>query len=267
MVISYFVTAQIIGHFAGDKEIYGYMWLAIIALVIWAANIIVMFFVKEPYSTETKKQSGEGFFKSMKTVITSKQMRPYFLYNILYTTGATLMNSLVNIMCVQRFKMPVVFITYLTMGGLIFRVFFSPLVGKLVDKFGARKLMAMGALSLSVSYIFYAFMNPDNMIATKICAALFFAVAWSMLDVATVNFNMEYVPENNRSSYLACSSSVFSLMGTVASWLTTWYISFASGFSLNIFGIDFSEMNLVFIVGSLLIFTGSMYLFFQKRRS
>lgn len=261
-----FFAARIMEIHQGESEIYGYMWLAVIALLAWAVQIIVLSFLKEPYSPETSVPSGNGLFKTLKEMLKNEQMRPYIRFNIIHYIGYHSMVSLPSIMCVQRFGMSMSLISYISICGYVIRIIATRFAGKAVDRFGGKIVSSIGYMFLAASYIIYAFMTKENCVPLRICVEVFFALAWAILDVSSIMFQMEFIPEKNRASYIACSSTLFSLIAIAASWLTTFIISFANGFKIKLFGMDFSEMNIIFAVGSIFIFIASMTLFFTKKK-
>ena len=268
MIVTYFVAAKITGTFTGDKEIYSYIWLGGIAFVMWAVMMGFMVMVKEPYKprNESKQPEQGGLIDGFKTIFTNKQIRPFLKYNIFYNLGLYLMSSLVSIMCVQRMNISLEILSYLTMGDYAVRTTLSPLFGKMADKVGARKCLACAIFLTAVAYGIHAFMTHDNAIVLKIISVAINSVAGAMLNTCVFMFKMQSVPEEKRGSCIACLDSFSMLLGTAASWITTWFISVANGFSVNAFRIEFSEMNLVFIIGSIILIISSIPVIMSKKQ-
>ena len=109
-------------------------------------------------------------------------------------------------------------------------------------------------------------MTTGNAVAMRILVAVFASFGGVMTCAPVFSFLIESTPEKNRSSIIACMSSMFFLEGYLASLLATWFISAASGYVLNIFGFEFSEMALVFLGGSVFIFMASLSLISKRNK-
>ena len=273
MIIMSLIAAKITGTFTGESEVYSYIWLGGIAFAMWLVMMVANIFIKEPYRVSENKENEQpenqkeqnGILEGLKIVFTYKKLRPYLTYGILYYFGLFLMDSLVNVMCVQRMKISLELLSYFTMGDFIIRTVLAPVFGKMIDKNGVRKILFAGIVLTAVSYILHAFMNPGNAVCLKIISRFIGSIGGATLGASLFVFQMESLPKEKRASCLACLSSVFFLVGMLASWLTTGFISLAKGFSVNAFGIEFSEMNLVFIVGSVIFGLSSIPVIMSKK--
>ena len=275
IIMTSLVAAKVTGTFTGEKEICSYIWLGGIAFVMWAIMMVANILIKEPYRVSREKKENEsgknkkeqnGISEGLKIVFTDKKLRPYLTYGILYYIGLYLMSSLVSVMCVQRMKISLEILSYLTMGDYILRTALSPVFGRLIDKIGVRKIVFAGIILNSFTYILHAFMNPANAVCLKIISLFISSVCGAMLGAGLFVYQMESLPKEKRASCLACLSSVLFLVGTLASWATTWFISVAKGFSVNAFGIEFSEMNLVFVIGSIILAASALPVIMSKKQ-
>ena len=265
LVVTFFVLAMITKHFTGEREVFGYMWLGICAICLWAVSIIALVFVKEPYKKEVEKEKGAGIIKTFKIIFTYKKLRLYLTFGAVYNFGLYLVNSLISIMYVQRLKMPLEILSYAMVLDLLVRTFLAPVFGRLSDKIGAKKVVFGGLFVLAVSVLLYSFMTPENAIVMRMVNAVVCAVAWSMLGAPCFMLMAESLPDTNRSACMAGLSAIFLALGYVASLITTWFIGVANGMSFNILGYTFSEMGLVFIVGSGIIFISSLIVLLSKK--
>ena len=267
MLVTSFTSARIIDAHTGENEIYGYMWLGIIAVILVLVQFGILAFIKEPYSEKVQTKKTEGTLESLKSMFKNKQIRPYLKFLFINQIGYVIATGgLSSILCVQRYGMSVSFIAYIGIGGYVLRILGTFLTGKLTDKIGGKVTCAIGYIIFAASCIFYVFMTAENVIIMRICVEVLFTIAWAFIDVATLPTQLAFIPEEKRGSYIACYTTLIMMLSTAVSWSVTAVVSLFNGFKVNLFGFEFSEMNLMFAVAFLTILTGAFMLLFAKQQ-
>ena len=265
LILAFFALAAITKHFTGSKEIYAYLIFGITLLILAIIRMGSMVFVKEPYSAKSSAKKSPGISETFKNIFTLKKIKPYLVYSILYTAGAQLINTLGNIVYVQRFNLPLEFLSYILVMDLVLRTVISPFCGKLTDKLGSKALLSASLIVFAVVSLLHAFMTPENAFVIRIIIAVLTSLAQASYAPSSFLFLTESLPTENRSSYIACASSVFYFISYVTSLMATWFISVANGFKINVLGFDFSEVGIVFIFGTMLLLSAGFYISKQKK--
>ena len=250
--LALFFAGQITKHHIGESAKYGYMWLGLIAFVLWAAQISFLFFIKEPFSPDAKDEPKTSFLSIFKDLFTHPSVRTYLLFNTLYLTGTTISNTLTNIMCVQRLGMALETISYLTIAECVLRIILMPVFGRATDKFGARKMLVTGILFLASVYLLHGVMNTSNMIILKTISSFLNCVGVALISVSSLSFTIETLPAKNRASYLACNSIVGNYVCSIVSFSITLFMSIAQGMNITIFNFHFNELNTMLFFGTII---------------
>lgn len=258
--ISIFFAGRIINEYSGNSAKYGYMWLGIAALILWSAQMIFLFFIKEPYNPQSKHETNVNFKNIFKNIFTSPMIRAFLLHDTFYSIGTNVSNTLTNIMCVQRLGMSLEIISYLTIVEFILRIILMPIFGKMTDKFNSKNMLAVGVLFVTNVYILHGLMNTSNMIIFKIISSISMCIGISMISVSSLAYTYESLPSKERSSYLACTSTFRNFMCTIVSLSVTFFMSIADGMNIQILNFNLNELNIMLFLGALITLISSILL-------
>ena len=107
-------------------------------------------------------------------------------------------------------------------------------------------------------------MNSGNAMYLKCAAAFFSALGYAFQVLSSYNYMFECLPKNKGTAFMASSNTISIAVGYAASLFSTFVISAANGFSLKIFGFVVSEMHLLILFASIIMFSGALFLSRQK---
>ena len=138
---------------------------------------------------------------------------------------------------------------------------FAPICGKLMVKIGSKKVLAAAHVLVGISHGFFAFMTPDNYVVLKIISSLFMGVGYACHSVGSIKYMFEVMPPEKSTSYIAGSTALSGITGYLASLVTTFVIAVANGAHFSVFGITFSEMQILFIVSMLFSLLSVFFLY------
>ena len=262
LIIAFFMCALVTKNFNGNTKYMVYIIFGAVSLFLWIIQMGSLFFLKEMPMPEPEEKA--KIFSGIIDCIRSKKFRPFFIYNIINSTAAYMLASLVSIFCVQRLHMSLEFLSFVTMADLILRSVLCLLAGRLADKTGMRKLCIYGTVFVSTNYFIHIFMNSGNAMYLKCAASFFSALGYAFQVLASYNYMFECLPKNKGTAFMASSNTISIAVGYAASLFSTFVISAANGFSLKIFGFVFSEMHLLILFASIIMFSGALFLSRQK---
>lgn len=252
--ISAFVAGQIAKAHTGGIEVYGYMWLGIIALVFMVCEMVVLFFLKEPYiPEENNPATQEGFIKTFRKMFTNSNIRLYLTQGLFHQSASDLANPIISILCIQRLGLSLEVLSYLSVVSLLVKIVVAPLAGKLSDKIGSRKLMTFGLLATAVIYVIHANMTVANVLVLKIITVAISCFSDPSLNAPSVAFMYECMPDENRAAYMSCTSVFKQAVCYVLSLSATFIIAACSGMTFNVFGLEYSVLSLLLYVSAVLI--------------
>lgn len=263
--LSAFLAGTITTWFVKDGDIVGYSRLASIALVFWFLGMISLFFVKEPYNPSREKERSENLKKVFTRMLKDQKFRPYVKFILIYNFGANLVASLTNVMSVQRMGISLSFMTYSAMACLVIMTVCAPIFGKISDKAGHKKILALSIVLIALTHLCHAFMTPENAIVLKVIGVVLSGVGSAALGAPLFSFLYQSLPETGRASYMSCISALTLAVSYVASIITTFVLGMFEGFYITLFGIRFYEMNLIFVVGAIIVMMSTVAFISEKK--
>ncbi|MBR2477010.1 MAG: MFS transporter [Clostridia bacterium] len=265
--VAAFVAGQIAKAHTGDREVYGYMYLAIIALAFLVCEAVVFFFVKEPYTEGNKKApETEGFVKTFKKMFSNSNVMGYIRQGVLHTSANNLANPIINILCIQRLGLSLEVLSYLSVISLLVRIVLAPIAGKLSDKIGCRKVMTFGLMVAAVAYVIHANMTVANVLILKVISVAISCFGDAALGAPSFAYMFESLPLENRASYMSCISVFTHSISYVVSLVATFIIGVCSGMTFNVFGIDYSVLSLLLYAAAVLIMLSALTLIGKPKK-
>jgi len=264
LVATYLSLGIITKYCVGEKEGLGYTIIGTIAIITWLISVIAQFGIKEPYNPR-KETVKVNVFKMIRNLLRYKNYKPYFTFQFFFNLANYSISSLLSVMCVQRLGMKLEILSYFILFDFVFRSVFAVIFGKLADKIGTKPVLALGLLGYASHSALYFFMNTENAYLLYGISVLVSSVACGAYAAPSFVYMFRSLPQENTSSYIACHNILMLLIGTVISMLVAYFVDIAAGFSINVMGLNFSEMNLVFLFATIVFALDAVYLFRQKK--
>lgn len=265
LIITYLVLGIITKHFVGEKEVTGYVIMGSIAIIMWLITFISYVVMKEPYNPSNTKTS-VNVFKMLWQLVTYKPYKQFFIYQLLYIFATYLTSSLMSVMNVQVFGMKLEILSYFTVIDLVLRVILSVVFGKLADKKGTKPVIAIGMIAYAVNAALYLFMTAQNAYLLKFISIPFCAVAGSAVGAPAFIYIFECLPEQNRSSFIACHNIIILILATIVAFVSATFVDVMHGFNIEIFGKIFTEMNIVFFFSAVAFVIATVHLLTSHKK-
>ncbi len=265
LAIAFFVAAYITRTYSGEREGYSYLVFGILAMVICIGSFVVLFFIKEPYVK--KEPEKVNLLKEFKEMVVSKRFRSFFVYGLIFDFGNQIGGLISEIYLIQRMGIGLEFLSYRTVADLILRSILSFGFGKLGDRIGMKKVLQICVAVWSINWLCYAFMDTSNVYVLVIITVFLSAITNGGHGLASQVYMFECMPEEKRSSFLVCRSSLSLLINYIISLCVTFYLSRTESFSLNMIGHTFDNMNVLFIISTIFVAASVFVLFINFDKS
>jgi len=130
-------------------------------------------------------------------------------------------------------------------------IFFYQWWGKLIDKFGAKNVLMFNASNIAYIPVLWL-LATQNFTLPLYLDAVITGIAWSGFNLAGFNLQLAESPKESRSSYIAILS-IFSGFGyLLASTLGGYIASILNDFKIEIFGMRFINLHILFFLSFIL---------------
>lgn len=212
--------------------------LRICAFAFAALDVYCLQKPKEPeYLLSANRPSLLNIFK---LPLANRKFRMTMLIYFLYAVGVNLAASVITTWQLQEVRVGYVYPSVINVLFPLFVMVTAGPWGKVMQKLGNFKALALTCELLAVSYFAYAFVNHGNFLWLMTAVRLF-QHSMGMLQNYSVN-NLIYInlPKEDQT----CFTSFYTIVGNLGTFLGmsvgTWVIAVMGTDTLNIFGLHFS---------------------------
>ncbi len=263
MIASMLLIAELFKIYTGERQIYFFVIIGAMVLVLTAIIAALHFPVKE--APLVKKDENNSSLRNLLDMFRDKSFAPFLRANTIHLSSISLIAALLNIFTVQRLGIGLDILSYMTILDFGLRGVFSPICGRLMTTFGAKKILVFSHISVAISHGIFAFMTPENYVALKIVSSFFMGIGYAAHGVASIKYMFEVMPPEKSTSYIAGSSALSGITGYLASLVATFVIGVANGASFSLLGISFSEMQILFIISMIFSLISVFFLYSSKK--
>lgn len=154
-----FVLAGVLRNMGAGFNLSYQICFTVLAVIACIAMLIPTFLLKEKDFVETQP-SNTNAFKSLSATFKNKDFRLFVGSDIMYWVGLTLFQTGLPFFVKVSMHLDE-FYTMIFLGAMtVLSACFYPIVGKLVKKFGKKKLVMAGFLGLAIAYVVTALIQP-----------------------------------------------------------------------------------------------------------
>lgn len=246
-----YLAALLVDRFkAGGQELWGLETLRIIALVIAAADILLLFRIRElPRQKAPRKINLRDLF-----------VRPWgerlYLRSVLVVFMWSLIVNLpgpyYQVYLLRELNIDYSYITGVAAFNVVMLVLFTPIWRNVYLKRGWLKPLSLAVWMLAPHYLLLAFMSPGHhwlypagMIWSFVCTS---GINLAFSSIAYVN-----LPAENQTLFIGFYSTVNNLGALAASMIARAFVTRLEGLRFSLLGIGFGEKQLIMIIAGVLM--------------
>lgn len=131
--------------------------------------------------------------------------------------------------------------------------------GNIVDKYGAKNVVAITALIVSLYPLFFLFITKENYLLL-IPINILSGIAWSGVDFASAQILMRTAPQTNRSVYFSTFTAVNGIAFAIGPIIGGLLANFFANVSYSALFFTFSGLHFLFIIAGLLRLWGTSFI-------
>ncbi|MBQ9082811.1 MAG: MFS transporter, partial [Clostridia bacterium] len=201
----------LIDHFAVQGRIRtAFVLSAVVIFVLMVLHTLSMIFTIEPESAEVPKKN---LRKSITDVLTCRPLLRIIVVFLLYQTAAGLASPFFGTYQINELDFDLQFISLLSIGSALVRIFVSRKWGKYADKTSFLNLMEKCLLVLAAALLSAALAVPSNGKLMFTLYYLFNGIAMGGLNSALINLVFDYAPSAQRADALAICQALSGVAG------------------------------------------------------
>lgn len=232
------IAGIVLDHYKKSHLTIGFVLIGIMIAILVIVNFVAFSFMKEPrlsYTNEDgfemhgtlakraksvhKNDSHDSMKSELKSAFGNRFFRKALGLNCLWMTSFYIAAPFNSSYQIKELALPYTFIMIIGFCSNLFRIYISPKVGRLADRFGMAKVFKYSLLGLLLNYLLTACSLPSNAYIMIPAAAFFSACGWSFIGIGLFGIQLEFLDEKRRMIQLSLLSSISGVYGFLISYL------------------------------------------------
>lgn len=262
------ICGMVLDHFKKHDIMTGFIIIGIVIFLLTMINVISLSMMKEPktsYINEHGKEmhgrlakrakenevvpKAQSIFSELKEAFRDKKFRKAFTTQCLYTLAFYICAPFFSSYQINDLKLPY---TYIMAVGFVFnlyRIYITPKLGRMADKFGMGKVLRFSMLALGFNFLAMALTMPFNKYPLQILVSFFGSTAWAFVGIGLFGIQLDFYKSEKRMIWLTITSSICGIFGFLVSILGGSLLSYLQTISLSAFGQKIYAQQILCLIG------------------
>jgi MFS family permease len=142
----------------------------------------------------------------------------------------------------------------------LYRIYITPKLGRLADKYGMGKLLRFTILALGLNFLALALTMPFNAYPMHIVGSFFGSTAWAFLGIGLFGIQLDFFKSEKRMIWLTITSSLSGLFGFLVSILGGVILNFLQRITIVILGQKIYAQQILSLIGFLILLFTVFYI-------
>lgn len=259
MALFSFLMALIIDYTKDNgKEMAGYLICSIAILLMAIGNFIFLLNAKEPV-TELKK-SQVGIRQVLTIPLKDRGFRKILVLSILWNFGLQFGGPYFSIYYYSILRLGYTYIIAIGFAVSLARMIAAQFWGRFADYKGWIFVSKTSILCLGVVHVGYMFLNRETMHIIYPLLTIMGGICWGGVSISIFNIGFEYMPVQDRTSYISFNTAVSSIAGFSGVLAGSLIVSLLQDRIYSFLSIPLSAMQFLFIGSGILLMATSGYI-------
>ncbi|ABX42276.1 MFS transporter [Lachnoclostridium phytofermentans] len=272
------IAGIILDYFKNGHLTTGFVLIGIMIAILVIINLVAFSFMKEPRLSLTnedgyemhgtlakraktlhKNDFNDSMMSELKFAFGNRYFRKALGLNCLWMTSFYIAAPFNSSYQIKELTLPYTFIMIIGFCSNLFRIYISPKVGRLADRFGMAKVFKYSLLGLLLNYFLTACSLPNNAYIMIPIAAFFSACGWSFIGIGLFGIQLEFLDEKKRMIQLSLISSISGVYGFLISYLGGRLLDYLQRNPLIIFQRELYAQQILNSIGVVLLLVTFSY--------
>ena len=272
------IAGVLLDYFKKGHLTIGFVIIGLMIAVLVTINLVAFSFMKEPRLSYTNEEGLEmhgalakrakslhkgevhdSMGTELKFAFGNRFFRKALLLNCLWMTSFYIAAPFNASYQIKELALPYTFIMVIGFCCNLFRIYITPRVGRLADRFGMARVFKYSLLGLLLNYMLTAFSLPGNAYVMVPLAAFFSACGWSFIGIGLFGIQLEYLNEKKRMIQLSLLSSISGVYGFLVSYLGGRILDHLQKNPISLFGRELYAQQILNTLGVVLLLVTFTY--------
>jgi len=274
------LSAIILDFFKPRNILTGFIIIGALIFILTLINVISLSKMKEPKtsyvneagkemhgriakkakeSEKAKKEAEQGIISELKGAFLDKKFRKAFTIQCLFTFAFYICIPFNASYQINDLALPYTFIMLVGFIANLYRIYITPKLGRLADKYSMAKILRYTLFALGLNFLTMAFTVPGNAYPLHIIGAIFSSTAWAFVGIGLFGLQLDFFKNEKRMVWLTITSSLSGIFGFLVSILGGVILNYLQKSGLQLFGMKIYAQQVLNLIGFFIILFAVYY--------
>lgn len=272
-------SGVLLDYFKQTDLVVGFCLIGMIILILVMVNVVCLSLMKEPrlayinrdgkemhgritkaIKAQEKSTKQESLWTELKEALGSKHFMKMITLNCLWMTCFYIASPFNASYQIKELALPYTFIMVIGFLANLVRIYLTPKIGKIADKYGMAKILKYVMFALGVSYLVTAFTVPSNAYVMVIIGTTFSALGWTFIGPGLFGVQLEFLNKDKRVIQLTILSSLSGVYGFAVSYVGSRILNYLQYHPLEVAGKSIYAQQVLNVLGFLMIIITVTYI-------
>lgn len=161
---------------------------------------------------------------------------------------------------INELALPYTFIMLVGFICNLYRIYITPKLGRLADKYGMAKLLRYTLFALGLNFLTMALTIPANAYPMTVIGALFASTAWAFVGIGLFGVQLDFFKNDKRMIWLTIVSSISGVFGFIVSIIGGIILGYLQSLSLQIGNITIYSQQVLNMIGFIIMLIAVLYI-------
>lgn len=201
----------------------------------------------------SQAESTESILTELRGAFQDRKFRKAFSVQFLYTFGFFISTPFHASYQINILKLPYTFIMLVGFILNLYRIYITPKLGKMADRYGMAKLLRYTLFALGLNILTMAFAVPGNAYPMHILASFFSSTAWAFVGIGLFGVQLDFYKKDKRMIWLTITSSISGVFGFFISILGGFLLDLLQRMELQLWGMEIYAQQILNLLGFLIL--------------
>jgi len=203
-----------------------------------------------------EKKKMEPIVLEIREAFQNRKFRKAFILQSLYTLSFYICLPFNSSYQIKELALPYTFIMLVGFIANLYRIYISPKLGRLADKYGMAKLLRFTLLALGLNMLTNALTGPGNAYPLFILSQFIASTAWAFVGIGLFGVQLDFFQNEKRMIWLTLVSSISGVFGFFVSIIGGSLLNYLQRTKLQIYGnLIYPQQVLNFLGFLIMLFT------------
>jgi hypothetical protein len=266
------ISGMILDYFKKANIMTGFIIIGALIFLLTMLNVIALSRMKEPklsyVNEEGKEMHGrlakrakehegnletQSIVSEVKEAFGNRKFRKAFTIQCLFILSFYICAPFNASYQINDLQLPYTFIMLVGFVFNLYRIYITPKLGRLADKFGMAKLLRYSMLALGLNYLSMSFTMPFNAYPLHILGSFFASTAWAFVGIGLFGIQLDFFRNEKRMIWLTITSSVSGVFGFLISIVGGTLLSHLQKLPMELLGKKIYAQQILNLIGFLII--------------